>query len=82
MRLDTLQSRAATSERLLSEARQNLIVHTEEVRAFDRESVEATIARNNGEKRLVRLRRSTRSASVRSGTMSRHARLWPSATTR
>jgi crescentin len=52
MRLDALQSRAATAERLLSEARQNLIARTEEVRAFDRKSVEATIARNNAGKRL------------------------------
>ena len=50
-----MQSRAATSERLLSEARQNLIVRTEEVRAFDRKSVEATIARNNAEKRLAQI---------------------------
>ena len=55
MRLDALQSRAATAERLLSEARQNLIVRTEEVRAFDRKSVEATIARNNAEKRLAQI---------------------------
>ena len=55
MRLDGLQSRAATAERLLSEARQNLIARTEEVRAFDRKSVEATIARNNSEKRLVQI---------------------------
>lgn len=55
MRLDAFQSRAATSERLLSEARQNLLVRTEEVRAFDRKSVEATIARNNAEKRLVQI---------------------------
>ena len=32
MRLDALQSRATTAERLLSEARQNLIARTEEVR--------------------------------------------------
>ncbi|MEI9804938.1 MAG: hypothetical protein WDN48_11355 [Pseudolabrys sp.] len=50
MRLDALQSRAATAERLLSEARQNLLARTEEVRAFDRKSVEATIGRNNAEK--------------------------------
>jgi crescentin len=55
MRLDALQSRAATAERLLSEARQNLIARTEEVRAFDRKSVEATIARNNSEKRLTQI---------------------------
>jgi chromosome segregation ATPase len=55
MRLDALHSRAATAERLLSEARQNLIARTEEVRAFDRKSVEATIARNNSEKRLAQI---------------------------
>ena len=55
MRLDALQSRAATAERLLSEARQNLIFRTEEVRAFDRKSVEATIARNGAEKRLAQI---------------------------
>jgi crescentin len=55
MRLDGLQSRTATAERLLSEARQNLIARTEEVRAFDRKSVEATIARNNSEKRLAQI---------------------------
>jgi chromosome segregation ATPase len=55
MRLDALQSRAATAERLLSEARQNLIARTEEVRAFDRKSVEATISRNNSEKRLAQI---------------------------
>src|ERR1019366_6141043 len=55
MRLDALQSRSTTAERLLSEARQNLIARTEEVRAFDRKSVEATIARNNSEKRLAQI---------------------------
>ncbi len=55
MRLDALQSRAATAERLLSEARHNLIFRTEEVRAFDRKSVEATIARNSAEKRLAQI---------------------------
>ena len=55
MRLDALASRAATAERLLSEARQSLIARTEEVRAFDRKAVEATIARNNAEKRLSQI---------------------------
>jgi crescentin len=55
MRLDALQSRAATAEKLLSEARQNLIARTEEVRAFDRKAVEATIARNNADKRLAQI---------------------------
>jgi chromosome segregation ATPase len=55
MRLEALQSRAATAERLLSETRQNLIVRTEEVRAFDRKATEANIARNNAEKRLSQI---------------------------
>ncbi len=65
MRLDALQSRAATPERLLAEARQDLIARTEEVRAFDRKAVEATVAPNNSEKRLAQ-RLHTRRASVRS----------------
>ena len=55
MRLDALSSRAATAERLLTDARQSLLARTEEVRAFDRKSVEATIARNNSEKRLAQI---------------------------
>jgi crescentin len=55
MRLDALQSRAATAEKLLAEARQNLIARTEEVRTFDRKAVEATIARNNSDKRLAQI---------------------------
>jgi crescentin len=55
MRLDGLQSRATTAERLLAEARQNLIARTEEVRAFDRKAVEATIARNSADKRLAQI---------------------------
>jgi crescentin len=55
MRLDALQSRTATAEKLLTEARQNLIARTEEVRAFDRKAVEATIGRNNAEKRLAQI---------------------------
>jgi len=55
MRLDALQSRAATAEKLLADARQNLIARTEEVRAFDRKAVEATIARNNSDKKLAQL---------------------------
>jgi crescentin len=55
MRLDGLQSRAATAERLLAEARQNLVARTEEVRSFDRKAVEATIAKNNADKRLAQI---------------------------
>ncbi len=62
MRLDALQSRAATAERLLAEARQNLLARTEEVRAFDRKSVEATISRNNAEKRLAQIEASHEAA--------------------
>jgi crescentin len=75
MRLDALQSRAATAERLLSEARQNLIVRTEEVRAFDRKSVEATIARNNAEKRLAQIeaRHEARERQIRDHEQARTA---------
>ena len=55
MRLDALQSRASTAERLLAEARQNLVARTEEVRTFDRKAVEATIAKNNSDKRLAQI---------------------------
>jgi crescentin len=55
MRLDALQSRAATAERLLTEARQNLVARNEEVRTFDRKAVEATIAKNNSDKRLAQI---------------------------
>ena len=83
MRLDALQSRAGTAERLLAEARQNLIARTEEVRAFDRKSVEATIARNNAEKRLSADRdRRMKRANVRSRISSRRARRSPNATAR
>ena len=55
MRIDALQSRVAAAERLLSEARQKLIFRTEEVRAFDLKSLEASIARNGAEERLTQI---------------------------
>jgi crescentin len=55
MRLESVQSRAATAEKLLAEVRQNLIARTEEVRDFDRKAVEATIARNTAEKKVRQL---------------------------
>ncbi len=55
MRIDSLQSRAATAEKLLAEVRQNLTARTEEVRDFDRKAVEATIARNTAEKKVRQL---------------------------
>jgi crescentin len=55
MRLDALQSRAATAEKLLAEARTNLAARADEIRAFDRKIVEATIARNSAEKKLAQL---------------------------
>ena len=55
MRLDGLQSRAATAERLLAETRAGLLARTEEVRAFDRKAVEATIARGTAERRLAQI---------------------------
>jgi crescentin len=55
MRLDALQSRAATAEKLLVEARSNLTARADEVRAYDRKMTDATIARNAAEKRLAQL---------------------------
>ena len=55
-------------ERLLAETRQNLIARTEEVRAFDRKSVEATIARNNSEKRLAQIEASHEAREFSHGT--------------
>lgn len=55
MRVDGLQSRAATAERLLAETRAGLLARTEEVRSFDRKAVEATIARGTAERRLVQI---------------------------
>ena len=52
MRIEALQSRAGTADRLLADARHNLAARAEEVRAFDRKAVEAAIGRNNAEKRL------------------------------
>jgi len=55
MRLEGLVSRAATAERLLGETRQSLLARTEEVRGFDRKSVEANIARGAAERRLQQI---------------------------
>ncbi len=55
MRLDALQSRAATAEKLLVEARTNLAARADELRAFDRKMTDATIARNAAEKKLAQL---------------------------
>jgi crescentin len=55
LRVEALASRASTAERLLADARQNLLARTEEVRAFDRKAVEATIARNSAEKRMAQI---------------------------
>jgi crescentin len=55
MRVAALQSRAATAEKLLADARQNLSSLTEEVRSFDAKAVEATIARNAAEKKVAQI---------------------------
>jgi crescentin len=75
MRLEALQSRATTAEKLLAEARQTLIARTEEVRAFDRKAVEATIVKNNAEKRLAQIEASheTRERQIKDLEQSRAA---------
>ena len=55
MRVAALQSRTATAEKLLADARQNLSSLTEEVRSFDAKAVEATIARNAAEKKVAQI---------------------------
>jgi crescentin len=82
MRLEGLQSRAATAERLLSEARQNLVMRTEEVCAFDRKAVEATIARDNAEKRLAQAEGMHEMRENLSRTSRKRVRRSPSAPTR
>lgn len=54
-RLESLQSRAATAEKLLTDARQSLMARTEEVREFDRKAMEASIGRNSAEKKARQL---------------------------
>ncbi|HET7679611.1 MAG TPA: hypothetical protein VFK79_05690 [Xanthobacteraceae bacterium] len=55
MRLDALQSRAATAEKLLVEARANLGARVDEIRAFERKMTDATIARSAAEKKLAQI---------------------------
>jgi chromosome segregation ATPase len=55
MRLEALQSRAATAERLLVEARANLAARADDIRSFERKVTDVTIARNAAEKRLSQL---------------------------
>lgn len=55
IRLDALQSRAATAEKMLVEARTNLAARGDELRAFDRKMTDATIARNAAEKKLAQI---------------------------
>jgi crescentin len=55
MRLDALQSRAATAEKLLTEARANLAARGDEIRSFERKMTDATIARNAAEKKLAQI---------------------------
>ena len=55
MRLEALQSRAATAEKLLTEARTNLTARADEIRSFERKMTDATIARNAAEKKLAQI---------------------------
>jgi chromosome segregation ATPase len=55
MRLDALQSRAGTAEKLLVEARNNLSARADEIRSFERKMTDVTIARNAAEKKLAQI---------------------------
>jgi crescentin len=52
MRFEALQARAATTERLLDEARQGLTSRSEELRAYERRMAEANLMRNVIESKL------------------------------
>lgn len=52
MRYDALKARAATTDRLLDEARQTLMQRAEEIRGFERRMVELTLVRNAIESKL------------------------------
>jgi crescentin len=54
-RIEAIRSRAATAEKLLSEARQALAGRAEEVRIAERKTAEATIARNTLQKLVEEL---------------------------
>jgi chromosome segregation ATPase len=54
-RIEAIRSRAATAEKLLSEARQSLVARAEEVRIAERKTAEATIARNTTQKLVEQL---------------------------
>jgi chromosome segregation ATPase len=51
-RLEALQTRALTTEKLLDEARAALLARAEEIRAFERRAIEANLTRNALESRL------------------------------
>jgi|tagenome__1003787_1003787.scaffolds.fasta_scaffold20960111_3 crescentin len=55
MRLEALQSRAATAEKLLVEARANLTARADEIRSFERKLTDTSIARNAAEKKLAQI---------------------------
>jgi chromosome segregation ATPase len=55
LQLEALRSRAATAEKLLSQARQKVDTRTEEVRVLERKVVEATIGRDATEEVVERL---------------------------
>jgi crescentin len=52
MRFDALQTRAATTEKLLDEARQTLAARADEIRSYERRMTEATLMRNMIEGKL------------------------------
>jgi crescentin len=54
-RIEAIRSRAATAEKLLSEARQSLVARAEEVRIAERKTAEATIARNTTQQLVEQL---------------------------
>jgi crescentin len=54
-RFETLQARAASTETILDEARQNLMARAEEIRAFERRIIENTTAHDTSGERIAQL---------------------------
>jgi crescentin len=74
-RLEALQTRAITTEKLLDEARAALLARAEEIRTFERRAIEANLTRNALESRLSEMQtaESQRNAELNDAEQARMA---------
>jgi chromosome segregation ATPase len=74
-RLEALQTRAITTEKLLDEARAALLARAEEIRTFERRSIEGNLTRNALESRLSEMQNaeSQRNAEINDAEQARMA---------